>query len=128
LAVSIEPHLGSVAATVEAAGELCAAVPGLTLTVDYSHFVAQNVAQDLLGELFDRARHAHLRQAAPGRLQCPHDEGVIDVAALLDAARQHGFNGSVALEYVHSPMWEMNRLDVLSETIRMRDQVRNLTL
>lgn len=118
--LSVEPHLNSITDTVDQALALCTAVPSLRLTLDYSHFLSAGVAQTQVDPLFRHARHAHLRQAKPGHLQCPVDEGVLDVDAMLAAASVAGYAGSFAVEFVHSPAWNMNSLDVLSETTLMR--------
>ena len=125
LRIGVEPHLGSVASTVDEAIRLCDAVPGLALTLDYSHFIAAGIPQETVHPLFAYARHAHIRQSAPGNLQCPVSDGVLDVHEMLDQAARAGYSGSFTLEYVHSPMWSMNRLDVLSETVRLRDLIRS---
>lgn len=104
---------------------LCDAVPGLALTLDYSHFIAAGIPQETVHPLFAYARHAHIRQSAPGNLQCPVSDGVLDVHEMLDQAARAGYSGSFTLEYVHSPMWSMNRLDVLSETVRLRVLIRS---
>lgn len=121
LVLSVEPHLNSIAATVERANALCAAVPGLRLTLDYSHFLASGVTQAEVDPLFVHARHAHARQSRPGNLQCPVDAGALDVSAMLSAASARGYRGRYSVEFVHSTAWNMNSLDVLTETVLMRD-------
>lgn len=120
LVLSVEPHLNSVAATAERANALCVAVPDLRLTLDYSHFLASGGPQAEIDPLFTHARHAHVRQARPGDLQCPVDAGSLDVAAMLAAANDAGYRGRFAVEFVHSTAWNMNSIDVLTETVLMR--------
>jgi sugar phosphate isomerase/epimerase len=122
--VCVEPHTDSVAADVAAAEHLLDAVPGLRLTLDHSHFVARGIASGDVHPLFAKARHAHVRQARRGALQCPMAEGQIELDDLVTSASQHGFSGSFAIEYVCSPMWGMNRLDVVTETVAMRRALR----
>ncbi len=121
LALSVEAHLSSIAATVERAEALCAAVPGLCLTLDYSHFLASGITQAAVDPLFKRARHAHVRQSRPGELQCPVDCGALDVTAMLSAASVTGYRGRYSVEFVHSSAWNMNSLDVLTQTVLMRN-------
>ena len=121
LALSVEAHLASIAATVERADALCAAVPGLCLTLDYSHFLASGITQAAVDPLFKRARHTHVRQSRPGELQCPVDCGALDVAAMLSAASIAEYRGRYSVEFVHSSAWNMNSLDVLTETVLMRN-------
>ncbi|HET9733427.1 MAG TPA: TIM barrel protein [Acidimicrobiales bacterium] len=125
LSLSVEAHLNSIAATVGAAAALCAAVPGLHLTIDYSHFLASGVAQAEVDPLFGYARHAHVRQSRPGDLQCPVDDGALDVRAMLAAAAAAGYTGRYSVEFVHSTAWNMNSLDVLTETVQMRAALLN---
>lgn len=125
LRLSVEPHLGSVADSVAASRRLCAEVQGLSLTLDHSHFIAAGIAPADVDPLFAIARHAHLRQARPGSLQCPVEEGTLDVPSTLDSALRYGFTGTFALEFVHADVWGMNQLDVVSETVRLRDVVRS---
>lgn len=120
LALSVEAHLNSVAATVERASALCAAVSGLHLTLDYSHFLAAGVTQTEVDPLFKHARHVHVRQSRPGDLQCPVDAGALDVAAMLSAASAAGYQGRYSVEFVHSTAWNMDSVDVLTETVLMR--------
>ena len=56
---AIEPHIGSLANTPERAAALVQAVPGLTLTLDYGHFVPR------------RLRGRRGRSAAPARHSLP---------------------------------------------------------
>lgn len=121
IALGVEAHLDSVAATVELAAALCVAVPGLGLTLDYSHFLAAGIAQATVDPLFRHARHAHVRQSRRGELQCPVQAGTLDIAAMLAAGAASGYGGGYAVEFVHSTAWNMNTLDVLTETVLMRD-------
>lgn len=122
--LSIEPHLGSIAHDVASTKRLCGAVDGLSLTLDHSHFIASCVPPETVNPLFAFARHAHLRQARPGFLQCRVKDGALNVSSTLQAATAYGFTGTFALEFIHSEAWGMDQLDVLSETVRLRDVVR----
>ena len=123
LRCSVEPHLDSIAAEPDAAARLVESVPGLTLTVDYSHFVARGVDQTAVHPLLPLAGHVHLRQAAPGRLQAGEDEGVIDFGPVLDRLAGAGYRGALTLEYLWSPWQGMNRVDVVTETLLLRRQL-----
>jgi len=121
--LSVEPHLDAIASEPESAARLVRQVPGLTLTVDYSHFVAQGVDQGAVHALLPLAGHVHLRQAAPGRLQVGEDEGVIDFDAVVDRLAATGYRGALALEYLWSRWRGMNRIDVVTETLLLRRRV-----
>lgn len=120
LRLSVEPHLDSIAANPEAAARLVESVRGLTLTVDYSHFVARGTEQAAVHPLLAMAGHVHVRQAAPGRLQVAEDEGVIDFDAVVDRLAGCGYRGALALEYLWSRWQGMNRIDVVTETLLLR--------
>lgn len=120
LRCSVEPHVDSIAAEPDAAVRLVERVPGLTLTVDYSHFVARGVDQTAVHPLLPLAGHVHVRQAAPGKLQAAGDEGVIDFGPVLDRLAGNGYRGALALEYLWSPWQGMNRVDVVTETLLLR--------
>ena len=56
----------------------------------------------------------------------PGEDGTIDFRDVVGRLRTAGYGGFYCVEYVHTPRWNNNRLDVLSETIRMRDLLREL--
>ena len=120
LRLSVEPHLDSIVADPGLAASLAAAVRGLTLTLDYSHFVARGIEQAAVHPLLPLAGHLHVRQAAPGRLQAAGDEGIIDFDAIVDRLAGLGYRGALTLEYLWSPWQDMNRVDVLTETLVLR--------
>lgn len=123
LRLSVEPHLDSIAAEPKSAVLLAESVPGLTLTVDYSHFIVQGTDQAAVHPLLRLAGHVHLRQAAPGRLQVGEDEGVIDFDAIIQRLARFGYQGALALEYLWSRWQGMNRVDVVTETLLLRRRV-----
>jgi sugar phosphate isomerase/epimerase len=84
--------------------------------------------QEAIDPLAPFAGHVHLRQARPGALQAKWGEGTLDFAKMVGVLRQVGYDGWLAVEYVHQTY--MNTLfdDVLTETIRMRDAMRALGL
>lgn len=123
LRVSIEPHLESVVEEPERALALVEAVPGLQFTLDYSHFVAAGMAPERVHPLIPHTGHFHARQAAPGQLQSVRDEGTIDFADIIRRLRATGYGGYVCIEYTWQEWRDCNRLDVVSESIMLRDQL-----
>lgn len=113
--------MGSIAQTPEAAADLLAAVPGLELTLDYSHFAAQGIDQSRVDPLIACARHVHARGARSGRLQCATSESTIDYRRIAAALTQREYAGFVATEYVWLEYEGMNDCDILSETVLLRD-------
>jgi sugar phosphate isomerase/epimerase len=122
--LSIEPHLGSVASTPQRALELLERTPGLELTLDYSHFVYQDIPQDEIDPLVPHARHFHARGARPGRMQAPVKESVVDFERMVDVADRAGYAGYIGLEYVWLDWEHCNECDNLAETILLRDRLR----
>lgn len=121
--LSVEPHVGSNLESPEAATELLSLVDGLRLTLDYSHFVFLGYAQSEIDPLIPHAAHIHLRQARPGCLQERLELGTINFPAMIAALRSTGYTGWLTIEYCHQPFMGMLNVDVLSETLKMRDLV-----
>lgn len=123
LRLSVEPHLDSIAATPAEAERLVELVPGLSLTVDYSHFIAQGFTQSEVDRLLPLAGHVHVRQAAPGKLQATEEDGVIDFDAVIGKLMLSGYRGALTLEYVWSRWQGMNKVDVVTETLLLRHRL-----
>ena len=119
---SIEPHLWSVVATPEAVLRLVDLAPGLTLTLDYGHFVYQGISHERVEPLVAHASHVHARGACRGLLQAPWRKNTIDFAAMLEALGRVGYSGWIGLEYVSvANVPELPNVDTLRETTRLRD-------
>ncbi|WP_431297766.1 sugar phosphate isomerase/epimerase family protein [Tabrizicola sp. BL-A-41-H6] len=123
--LTVEPHIGGLLASPTATLDMLREVPGLKLALDYAHFVCMGFRQSEIDVLAPHAGHVHMRQARPGALQAKWGEGVLDVTAMVGLLRDVGYDGYLAIEYVHQGY--MNTLfdDVLTETIRMRDHLLN---
>jgi sugar phosphate isomerase/epimerase len=117
---AIEPHVGSICGEVESARAFLRRVHGLTLTLDYGHFVMAGESSALVHELLPFASHIHVRGGAPGRLQTSVQENTIDFAGMLSGLKQLGFDGFLALEYVWVDWNGCNRADNISETVLLR--------
>lgn len=125
LALSIEPHLDSMAATPERALRLLEAVPGLRLTVDWAHLVCQKIKPEQISNLLPHARHIQVRQAAPNKLQTAFDKGRIDLNEVVQAIRTAGYSGLVCVEYMQTENWHgLQRVNALVEASRTRDALR----
>lgn len=122
---SVETHVGSIAPTPEAAALLVKSVPGLTLTLDYTHFTRCGIPDCEVEPLIAHASHFHARCARNGRLQPSFQENTIDYARVLDVMRQVGYSGYVGVEYVWIDWEHCNEVDNLSETILLRDHLRS---
>ena len=124
LRLTTEAHVKSAFESPESALGLFEEVPGLGLVLDYAHFVCQGYTQSSVDPLCRFTADVHLRQAKPGLLQSRMEEGTINFALVLDELRQVGYGGYVCVEYVHSAYMGADNVDVLTETIKMRDFVR----
>jgi sugar phosphate isomerase/epimerase len=124
LTFSVEPHRGSVAPTPQQALRLVAMTPGLSLTLDYTHFTAAGFRDADIEPLLAHASHIHARGARRGRVQASVAHNTIDYGAMLRKLKQLGYNRWIELEYVWMEAWRCNEVDNLSETIRLRDLLR----
>ena len=120
---SIEPHVGSVCGTPEDVARLVELAPGLELTLDYTHYVSQGFADADVEPLVAHARHFHARGGAPGRVQCALKDSTIDYGRAVDALRDAGYDGALAVEYVWIDWERCNECDNVSETIILRDRL-----
>jgi len=124
--LSVEPHLGSLIPTPQAAARLLDMTPGLTLTLDYGHFTYQGIPDSEVEPLLARSSHFHARGACAGKLQSVMAENSIDFDGVLRAMRKANYHGFVTLEYVWVEWMDLNRVDNLSETVILRDLLRGL--
>ena len=124
ITVTIEPHVHSYLESPSLVLQLLERVPGLKLTLDYAHFACLGYRQDEVDVLAPHTAHVHLRQARPGALQTKGAEGTINMEAQFGTLRDAGFDGFMALEYVHQDYMDTVYDDVLTETIGLRDQFR----
>lgn len=125
---SVEAHIGSIVPTPAAAAKLVRMTPGLTLTVDYTHFVRAGIPESQIEPLVQFASHFHARAGCKGRLQASFKHNTIDYARILRAMKSAGYNGYVALEYVWIEWERCNEVDNLSETILLRDFLKSVKL
>ncbi len=122
----IEAHVGSIVPDPESAGRLIEQVPGLTLTLDYTHFTRLEMPDEEIEPLIRYASHFHVRGARPGRLQTSFAENVIDYRRVFQAMQASGYAGWIGIEYVWIDWEHCNECDNLSETILFRDFFRRL--
>lgn len=98
--LNIEADCESCVCTPETATELCLRVPGLGLTLDYSHFIYLGAEQARVEQLHQYTRHIHIRQAAPGEIVADVDKGTIDFATVLAQLESSGYSGLYCIEYL----------------------------
>jgi hydroxypyruvate isomerase len=125
LRVSFEPHMDSVAQTPQQALLLLEAVPGLSVTLDCSHFIFQGIARREIEPLFEHVAHVQVRQAKRGCLQTIHDQGTLNLDQLLKDLHEHGYHGAITVEYMTTFGWHgMKQISIGKETVRTRDALR----
>lgn len=123
---AIEPHMGSICFDIASTRLILDAVPGLTLTLDYGHFVASGIQSSDVHSLLPSASHIHARGGAPQRLQTPVNENEIDFCGMLHGLHKQRYEGHIAIEYVWADWQQCNRTDNVSETILLRHLLADL--
>jgi sugar phosphate isomerase/epimerase len=121
---AVEAHVGSLAPNPREAARLVAGVPGLTLTLDYTHFTRIGLPDSAVEPLVRQATHFHVRGACQGRLQAGFKANAIDYVRVLQVMRETGYRGYLGIEYVWIDWEHCNESDNLSETILFRDFLR----
>jgi sugar phosphate isomerase/epimerase len=121
---AVEAHVGSLAPNPAEAERMVKGVPGLTLTLDYTHFTRLGLPDAEIEPLVRYASHFHVRGARQGRLQASFKDNTIDYARVLDAMQANGYDGYLGIEYVWIDWEHCNESDNLSETILYRDYLR----
>lgn len=119
-----EAHIGSIASDPARVAKLVCDTPGLTLTLDYTHFTRAGIPDDVIEPLVGMASHFHARGARHGRLQCSVKENVIDYGRVVQRLIQANYTGFIGIEYVWIDWEHCNKCDNVSETILLRDQIR----
>jgi Fe-S-cluster-containing hydrogenase component 2 len=99
LQLNIEPHWHSLAEDPESAIWFCEQIPGIGLTLDYSHFIAQGYSQEEVEPLHAYAHHLHARQAKKGATNATFSEGTIDFSRILRKLNKDKWDGVICLEY-----------------------------
>jgi sugar phosphate isomerase/epimerase len=120
---AVEAHVGSLCAEVASTQSFLAAVPEMTLTLDYGHFVMVGETSQVIHSLLPSASHMHARGGAKGKLQASLPENEIDFATIVQTLQSNDYPGFIALEYVWVDWEGCNRVDNISETILLRRQL-----
>jgi sugar phosphate isomerase/epimerase len=121
IALYIEPHVKSSFESPKMATWLAQQVPGSRIALDYSHYICQGYTQPEIDPLIPYTGHVHLRQAKSGLLQTKLEEGTINFDLILDELQNNDYSGYWCVEYVHQDYIGADNVDVLTETVKMRD-------
>ncbi|MFB6135734.1 MAG: sugar phosphate isomerase/epimerase family protein [Halobacteriaceae archaeon] len=103
VALTVETHYDTLTEDPEVAGRY-AAVSGLGLTLDPSHFAVGPYWDRGYDDLLPAAEHVHLRQsgASWAAVQRPPGDGRVDFDRLFDALAGVGYDGHFSVEYIDS--------------------------
>jgi sugar phosphate isomerase/epimerase len=124
----VEAHIGSIVPSPKEAEQLIRMTPGLTLTLDYTHFTRMGMPDSSIEPLVKHASHFHCRGACKGRLQASFKMNTIDYARVLRTMNKVNYPGYVGIEYVWIDWEHCNETDNLCETIQFRDFLRSVKL
>lgn len=122
---SIEPHIGSIVSDPKSAEKLVKDVPGLTLTLDYTHFKKIGMSDSEVEPLIKYATHFHVRGAAKGFLQTSFKDNKIDYKRVLEVMKDTGYSGYLGIEYIWIDWENCNKVDNVAEVIQFRDYFKS---
>ena len=123
---AVEAHVGSIVPRPKSALSLLKKIPGLTLTLDYTHFTKLGIPDTEVESLLPYASHFHARGARKGRLQASFTDNTIDYARVVDRLRELDYSGYLGIEYVWLDWEHCNEVDNISETVLFRDYLSSL--
>jgi len=118
--VALETHAGSIAVYPEVARELVGRCPGLKLTYDPSHFIADQVPVADTLDLLSDAAHIHLRNARVGHFQETMAKGTLDVPWIVDQIVASDYRGAVSIEYIQDCGGIQEGYEVADETLALK--------
>lgn len=126
LAVSVEPHIGSLIPEPDDILELLDMVPGLTITLDPAHLAYQGLTEEQMLPIVPATRHLQARFGGPGVMQSRRVDNHIDYARLVGAMVENGYAGWLASEFVWMSKWDCDRVDNTAESAAMLDYLREI--
>lgn len=100
MTLALETHAGAIAVQPDAARALLARCPGLMLTYDPSHYVAEEIPVSETLDLLKSAAHVHLRNARVGHFQERMHKGGLDMPWMIDQIIASGYEGAISIEYI----------------------------
>jgi sugar phosphate isomerase/epimerase len=123
ITMAVEAHLGSFAEDPKTAARLVEMTPGLSLTLDYTHFTKLGIPDSEIEILMPYASHFHARGAREDQAQTTLTKNTIDYERVVKKMAETDYNGWVGIEYVWIDWENMNEVDNVSESIRLRDLI-----
>jgi sugar phosphate isomerase/epimerase len=125
MVVALETHAGSIAVYPEVDLELLSRCPGLKLTYDPSHFIADQVPVEDTLDLLAHAVHVHLRNARVGHFQETMAKGALDIPWIVDQIVASGYEGAVSIEYIEDCGGIQEGYEVRDEVVGLKQVLVN---
>jgi sugar phosphate isomerase/epimerase len=119
MTLALETHAGAIAVHPAAARDLLQRCPGLVLTYDPSHYIAEQIPVPETLDLLEHAAHIHLRNARVGHFQERMDRGGLDMGWMVDRILASGYAGAISIEYIQD-------CGGLQEGYEVRDEAETL--
>lgn len=122
LALSIEPHLDSVAPNPSTTLKLLDLVDGLNVTLDWAEMTCQNISLDQLTPLLARTRHIHFRGATRNKLQVALEKSTITPETVFASLQTVDYEGAISFELLGQNLRHgAQKLAPISEILHLRD-------
>ncbi|MEP6749066.1 MAG: sugar phosphate isomerase/epimerase family protein [Bacteroidota bacterium] len=121
LVFAIEVHIGCPFINPSDTQILLESVPGLTLTLDYTHYIYDGYAQKNVDPFLQNTSHFHARGGKERQLQTIMSENIIDYSAIARKLKSANYNGWIGLEYIWTEWEKCNQADNISETILLKN-------
>jgi sugar phosphate isomerase/epimerase len=120
---AIRPHANSICSSVAESHFFLDAVPGLTLTLDYGHFLSQKIDIHEIRALLPYASHILVRGCGVSRLEIPANESDIDIDYVIRRLYKQKYEGFPATQYFWTGRSKCNRAYSVSEAILLLHQL-----
>jgi sugar phosphate isomerase/epimerase len=125
LVLALLTHSETLTGDAQVAVELCKAVPGLSLTLDPSHFLQSQRPQPEFDVVFPYVQNVHLRDTgqAPGEFQVRVGQGQVEYARIVNLLQRHAYNRTLTVAIIDRPdnpfdrEVEVRKLKLLLETL-----------
>ena len=120
---AIRPHANSICSSITESHFFLDAVPGLTLTLDYGHFLSQKIDIHEIRSLLPYASHILVRGCGVNTLETPANESDIDIDYITRRLFKQNYEGFPATQYFWTGGSKYNRADSISEAILLLHQL-----
>ncbi|GIW79800.1 MAG: hypothetical protein KatS3mg105_1607 [Gemmatales bacterium] len=103
--LSVETRIGTITELPDAAVELCERVPGLSLTLDPSHYLVGPNQGKNYDRVFPYVYHVHLRDSGrgPGQFQVRVGQGEIEYGRIINQLARHQYSRLLTVQILDIP-------------------------